>query len=188
MRSRQCCLSGGLARRPPWIAHIVEQASTAWREVESAASLRSVLVANRGKVTLVVAALCSQQERRGVVDNPTARTGVSAAMHRLATYWTYTARRALELSLWRLGWPASPARSFAFHLLPCCSHCQGRSPHRLWRSTGEATVRPLPPSTRTFPLQDDQIETPFSRGGLKIRNNLQISTKKPSLRPSMPRQ
>ena len=25
LRSRQCCLSGGLARRPPWIAHIVEQ-------------------------------------------------------------------------------------------------------------------------------------------------------------------
>ena len=25
LRSRQCCLSGGLARRPPWIAPIVEQ-------------------------------------------------------------------------------------------------------------------------------------------------------------------
>ena len=58
--------------------------------------------------------------------------------------------------------------------LPVSPCFQGRSPHRLWRSTGEATVRPLPPSTRTFPLRDDQIETPFSRGGLKIRNNLQI--------------
>ena len=51
---------------------------------------------------------------------------------------------------------------------------QGRSPRRLWQSTGAVTALPLPPSTRTSPLLEDQTETQSSRRGSQIRNNLQI--------------
>merc|ERR1712192_148188 len=110
---------------------------------------------------------------RKATDNPMDRMGASAAMHHLATYWTSTARQVLEPSPWPLAWPASQARSCVFLLLPCCSHCQGRSLRPLWQSTGGATALLLPPSTKTCLLLDGQIETQSSRGGwLHIRSNL----------------